>query len=70
MECDEVAVMTCIHVMEGAKPEIIQLDEIHQAIICSDCNAQARIDGPTPDMFLTCKDCLMKQLENDLDRRK
>ena len=72
-DCDVMeGIMTCWHVTEeGAEPIMDEVGEGLTVIICRDClNESKESDYPTPDMFLTCKGCLMKRLKLDLKRRK
>ncbi len=66
-------IMTCRHVTEeGIEPVHLQGENPgEEAIICQECLDTSMESGkPTDDMVLTCRDCLMKRLRADLDRRK
>ncbi len=69
----EEGIMTCRHVVEdGIEPIHLQGENPgEEAIVCKECLEASMESGqPTDEMMLTCRDCLMKRLRADLDRRK
>jgi len=71
MGCGE-GIIVCNHVVEeGVEPEFVDLEPGTTIMVCKLCKEQSELEGkPTKDMFLACKECVLKRLGEDMQRRK